>query len=70
MSGRNPPLCCTLTLIAMQGHKTKTKQKYFECIIKCVYSVDSIGLAVVVCLAKGKLEMKRLRNTGDKHGYH
>ena len=28
MSGRNPPLCCTLTPIAMQGHQTKTKQKH------------------------------------------
>ena len=30
--GRNPPLCCTgtlLTSIAMQGHQTKTKQKHF-----------------------------------------
>ena len=23
MSGRNPPLCCTLTLIAMQGHQNR-----------------------------------------------
>ena len=26
MSGRNPPLCCTLTLIAMQGHQQKGRQ--------------------------------------------
>ena len=26
MSERSPPLCCTLTLIAMQGHQTKQKQ--------------------------------------------
>ena len=32
--GRNPPSCCTFTLlIAMQGHQTKTKQKRFEYII-------------------------------------
>ena len=27
MSGRSPPLYCTLTLIAMQGHQTKCKNK-------------------------------------------
>ena len=27
MSGRSPPLYCTLTLIAMQGHQTKSKNK-------------------------------------------
>ena len=32
--GRNPPLYCTLTLIAMQGHQTKTIPKHFECIVK------------------------------------
>ena len=26
MSGRNPPLYCTLTLIAMQGHQQKGRQ--------------------------------------------
>ena len=30
MSGRNPPLCCTLTLIAMQGHHTKNKTRTFS----------------------------------------
>ena len=29
MSGRSPPLCCTLTLIAMQGHLTKNKTNLF-----------------------------------------
>ena len=29
--GRNPPLCCTLTtLIAMQGHQTKTNSKNID----------------------------------------
>ena len=27
MSGRSPPLYCTLTLIAVQGHQTKSKIK-------------------------------------------
>ena len=27
MSGRDPPLYCTLTLIAMQGHRPKQKDK-------------------------------------------
>ena len=27
MSGRSPPLYCTLTLIAMQGHQTKSKNE-------------------------------------------
>ena len=27
MSGRRPPLCCTLTLIAMQGHQTKNSNR-------------------------------------------
>ena len=29
MSGRSPPLYCTLTLIAMQGHQTKTETMYY-----------------------------------------
>ena len=27
MSGRSPPLYCTITLIAMQGHKENSKNK-------------------------------------------
>ena len=37
-TGEKPPLCCTLTLIAMQGYQTKTKQNHFEYIIKQVYN--------------------------------
>ena len=33
MSGRSPPLYCTLTLIAMQGHQTKSKNKNYCCTI-------------------------------------
>ena len=34
MSGRNPPSCCTLTLIAMQGHQQKGRQmlRRFRCV--------------------------------------
>ena len=34
--GENPPLCCTLTLIAIQGHQTKTVIKPLQCF--CVFS--------------------------------
>ena len=37
--GRNPPLCCTLPSIGMQGHQTKTKQNILSV---CVFSAHSI----------------------------
>ena len=32
MSGRSPPLNCTLTLIAMQGHKKNYKNNVVTCV--------------------------------------
>ena len=37
MSGRHPPLCCTLPLIAMQGHNTKNSNKTVVCFLP-IYS--------------------------------
>ena len=44
ISWRNPPLCCTLTLIVRQGHQTKTKQKHCSTYLNrliIIYSNDS-----------------------------
>ena len=37
MSGRHPPLCCNLTLIAMQGHQTTNSNKNVVCFLP-IYS--------------------------------
>ena len=37
MSGRHPPLCCNLTLIAMQGHQTTKSNKNVVCFLPIYY---------------------------------
>ena len=54
MSGRSPPLYCTLTLIAMQGHQTKTKLKHCVVlyIIKYVKgAVYTVLIFICICMS-------------------
>ena len=44
MSGRSPPLYCTLTLIAMQGHQTDIKTQQKQC---C--STSSYMVVIIYC---------------------
>ena len=43
MSGRSPPLYCALTLMAMQAHQTKIKNKTEKC------STSSYIVVIIYC---------------------
>ena len=57
MSGRHPPLCCTLTLIAMQRHQTKNSNKTvaaFFCVFSSHLFWTSSSLDVPVGITQGE----------------
>ena len=47
MSGRSLPLCCTLTLIAMQGDQTKNKKNVVH-EETCIITIAKSGLTMLI----------------------
>ena len=72
MSGRNPPLYCTLTLIAMQGHQAKQRQETRCAWMQLIFVTlcllmgsDGCAVLCITILSAMKLSLQ-IDKAGDK----